>query len=138
MSTGLMLLCCVIVGGLGAAHGYLTFFSRVFAPRELEVEQAMQRVSPRISKATTMWRAGQGFHASHSLGALLFALVYGYMSLQHPELLFSSWFLQLIGAGYLLSMAVLALRFWFKVPQRGVFVALVCYLLACGLAAVPL
>ena len=89
MSTYLMLVACVIVGGLGAVHGYLTFFSGVFAPREVDVAQAMQRVSPRISSATTMWRAGQGFHASHSLGAMLFALMYGYLSLQQPALLLS-------------------------------------------------
>lgn len=134
MSVYLMLLACVIVGGLGAVHGYLTFFSRVFAPRDVDVEHAMLRVSPRISSATTMWRAGQGFHASHSLGALLFALMYSYLSLQQPALLFTSVVLQLIGAVYLFSLALLAFRYWFKVPQRGVVVATICYLLACWLA----
>lgn len=134
MSAYLMLLACVIVGGLGVVHGYLTFFSHVFAPRDVELAQAMLRVSPRISSATTMWRAGQGFHASHSLGALLFALIYGYLSLQQPALLFASVVLQLIGAVYLLCLALLAFRFWFKVPQRGVVLATVCYLLACWLA----
>lgn len=134
MSAYLMLLACVIVGGLGTVHGYLTFFSHVFAPRDVELAQAMLRVSPRISSATTMWRAGQGFHASHSLGALLFALIYGYLSLQQPALLFASVALQLIGAVYLLCLALLAFRFWFKVPQRGVVLATVCYLLACWLA----
>ncbi|HAT41529.1 MAG TPA: hypothetical protein DCS87_07335 [Rheinheimera sp.] len=134
MSAYLMLLACVIVGGLGVVHGYLTFFSHVFAPRDVELAQAMLRVSPRISSATTMWRAGQGFHASHSLGALLFALIYGYLSLQQPALLFASVALQLIGAVYLLCLALLAFRYWFKVPQRGVVLATVCYLLACWLA----
>ncbi len=134
MSAYLMLLACVIVGGLGVVRGYLTFFSHVFAPRDVELAQAMLRVSPRISSATTMWRAGQGFHASHSLGALLFALIYGYLSLQQPALLFASVALQLIGAVYLLCLALLAFRFWFKVPQRGVVLATICYLLACWLA----
>lgn len=62
---------------------------------------AMKTVSPRVSRHTTMWRAGTGFHASHSLGAMLFGLVYGYLAL--------------------------ARLYWFKVPFRGILLAACLY-----------
>lgn len=134
MSAWLIFVACLIVGCLGALHAYLTFFSRAFEARDPALAKAMTEVSPRISSATTIWRAGQGFHASHSLGALLFAVVYGQLCLQAPALLFSSWGLLLGGGVYLMGMTLLAFRYWFHVPQRGVVIATVCYLAGCLLA----
>jgi hypothetical protein len=46
-----------------------------------------------LTRQTTMWRAWIGFNASHSMGAVFFGLVYGYLALLHVELLFRSPFL---------------------------------------------
>jgi hypothetical protein len=48
----------------------------------------MSATAPVISRETTMWKAWIGFNASHSLGAILFGLVYGYLALAHPAFLF--------------------------------------------------
>jgi len=37
-----------------------------------------------------MWKAWIGFNASHSLGAVLFGQVYGYLVLAHAPMLLSS------------------------------------------------
>ena len=74
-----------------------------------------------------MWKAWVGFNASHSLGALLFGLVYGYLAVAVPEVLFHSIFLLLLGLGMLVALSLLAWRYWFAIPFRGIALALVCY-----------
>ena len=66
-----------------------------------------------------MWRAWIGFNASHSLGAMLFGLVYGYLAVFHLELLLQSRFLLLLGALFLGSFVVLAKHYWFVIPLAG-------------------
>jgi hypothetical protein len=87
----------------------------------------MQRVSPIISNETTMWKAWVGFNASHSLGALLFGAVYGYLAFAEPVLLFHSWFLLALGAALLASYLWLSAKYWFSVPFTAIAVASVSY-----------
>lgn len=119
-----------IVGLLGALHLWLTFRSASFAPRDAELEARMKVVSPRITRQTTLWRAGLGFHASHSLGAMLFGLVYAQLVWAEPAPLWQLPLLQALGLVYLLAMGVLARLFWFRVPQQGLLLALLFYVSA--------
>ena len=89
----------------------------------------MREVTPVISRATSRWKCLIGFNASHSLGAMLFGLVYGYLALMHPAFLFQSTFLLTVGLGLLLSYAWLAKVYWFSVPFTGILIALFSYLL---------
>lgn len=89
-------------------------------------------VLPVISRQTTMWRAWTGFNASHSYGVILFGLVYGYLALIHSAFLFESWFLTGLGLLTLVGYTVLAKRYWFSIPLRGVSLATALY--ALGLA----
>ena len=81
-----------------------------------------------------MARAATGFHASHSLGAMLFALVWGYLALGQWVMLAHSPFLLALGMGVLLAYLALAHRYWFCVPQRGIALAAALY--AAGLVLV--
>jgi hypothetical protein len=74
-----------------------------------------------------MWRAWVGFNASHSLGALLFGTIYGYLAVVHRALLFQSWFLLSLGLLTLVAYALLGKRYWFSVPFRGILLAAVFY-----------
>lgn len=76
-------------------------------PRDPALQARMREVSPVISRETTMWKAWIGFNASHGLGAVLFGLVYGYLALAHPAVLFQSAFL--LGLGLCLLGAYTAL-----------------------------
>ena len=87
----------------------------------------MQTTSLRITGETTVWRAWIGFNASHSMGALLFGLVFAYLAAAHPELLFGSVFLLAVGFAMLCGFVVLAKLYWFSVPFAGLTVSLVCY-----------
>ena len=87
----------------------------------------MKEVSPYISRQTTIWLAGQGFHASHSFGAMLFGPVYLYLAIEPSHFLLGSYFLLGVGLVYLLAMAVLARRYWFSIPFRGVSLSCVSY-----------
>lgn len=117
-----------IVLVLGTLHLVLTFHSNRFEPRDAGLLARMKEVSPAISRQTTLWRAGQGFHASHSLGAMLFGLVYLYLAFEPSHFLLGSRFLLGLGLAYLLAMAMLARRYWFSVPFRGVSLSLAAYL----------
>jgi hypothetical protein len=87
----------------------------------------MQAVSPVISRETTMWKAWVGFNASHSMGAMLFGLIYGYLAWSHSELLFGSVFLLALGFAMLGGFLVLGRIYWFRIPFAGISLALACY-----------
>lgn len=86
-----------------------------------------------LTSETTVWRAWIGFNASHSMCAVFFGLVFGFLAIAQPELLFRSIYLQALGVAVLVGFVVLAKLYWFSIPLIGVGVALVCFLV--GLVA---
>jgi hypothetical protein len=121
---------------LGSVHLLYTYVGPKLLPRKRDVLSAMKEDSPVISSETSMWKAWIGFNASHSMGAILFGLVYGYLALFHSELLFDSWYLLGVGAAMLTGLLVLAKLYWFRVPFIGIAVALACF--AGGIVATAL
>ena len=115
---------------LGLIHLLYTFRGRKLHPRDAELEQRMREISPVITRETTMWRAWVGFNASHSLGAILFGLIYGYLAIAHQAFLFAAPFLLLVGLVLLLGYVFLGMRYWFSVPYRGIVLATVLYVVA--------
>jgi hypothetical protein len=132
MSLASALVCAsaAIIAFLGAAHLLFTFYGPKLRPREAALEGQMQAVSPGLTRQTTMWRAWIGFNASHSVGALLFGLVYGYLAVQHGPMLFESTFLKVLGVAVLASYVMLAKAYWFHIPLRGAALALALYMAA--------
>ncbi len=127
-STLLLAAGAAIVGTLGTAHLVLTFWGPKLLPRDRSVREAMEGCSLVITDQTTYWRAWIGFNASHSLGAILFAAVYGYLALFHVEFLQQSRFLLGLGVATLLSYVALAQRYWFITPLIGTSSALALFL----------
>ena len=123
-----------IIGALGSIHLAYTFFTDKFDPRDAALRERLQAVSPVITRGTTMWKAWIGFNASHSLGAMLFGVVYGYLALVRGEWLAASPFLLALGLLFLGGYMVLARLYWFSVPQRGVALALALYLAGVAMA----
>ncbi|MBR7801755.1 LIC_13387 family protein [Undibacterium fentianense] len=113
---------------LGSIHLYLSFFSRVFYPRDDHLLDLMQSNSPRLTRQTTLWRAGLGFHASHSLGAMLYGALFLYFVTIVPDFFFKQDFLLVIGFIYVACMFALARRYWFRVPFYGTALASILYL----------
>jgi hypothetical protein len=87
----------------------------------------MNSVSPVISAQTTMWKAWVGFNASHSMGAILFGLIYGYLAAFEANLLFGSVYLTIVGLLMLAGLFALARRYWFSAPFAGISVSLLCF-----------
>lgn len=135
-----LLICAsaAIVLLLGTVHLLYTFASNKFQPRDSALAEHMQNVAPVITRQTTVWRAWVGFNASHSLGAMLFGLVYGYLALAAPLALLRDGFLLGLGVLFLASMAVLAWRYWFRIPLIGISLALLSFVSAVVLQALPL
>ncbi len=115
---------------LGVIHLLYTFRGSKLLPRDAELQTHMQAVSPVISRQTSMWKAWIGFNASHSCGAILFGLVYGYLALAQSAVLFESTFLLAVGLLLLTAYAFLGKLYWFSVPYRGVLAAGALYLAA--------
>jgi hypothetical protein len=122
-----MLLSTGIVLFLGGIHLFYTFTGTAFLPRDPAVRTAMDQAPLSITKETTVFRAWVGFNASHSIALILFALVFGFLALQHPQLLFGSVYLLAVGFATLAGFLVLARVYWFSVPFAGIAVALLSY-----------
>lgn len=119
----------LLMGVLGVLHLYYTFQTTKFDPRDPSLKLHMQGVAPGISSHTTVWRCWVGFNASHSLGVILYAVVYGYLALAPGLPLFKSPFLLVVGALLLAAYAALARLFWFHIPLRGILAAAALYAL---------
>ena len=122
-SAGILLL-------LGVIHLLYTFIGVKLTPRDTELKNRMSQVTPVITKDTTMWKAWIGFNASHSMGAMLFGLIYGYMALQHSQILFHSVFMLFVGFSMLVGFFILGKLYWFKVPFFGISISLVFYIVS--------
>lgn len=121
---------------LGSIHLLYTFRGNKLAPRDPALQEAMSATPLVLTSETTVWRAWIGFNASHSICAVFFALVFGFLAISHADLLFRSLYLQLLGVALLVAFLVLAKLYWFSIPLVGVAVALVCFI--AGLAAARL
>lgn len=134
LGTILMTTSAAIVLLLGSIHLLYTFTGNKLTPRDPALTGQMQAVHPVLTRETTMWKAWVGFNASHSMGAMLFGLVYGFLALAHPSLLFASNYLLTLGFVMLAGLVWLANRFWFRIPLAGCAMSLGAYLAAIAAA----
>ncbi|PCE23182.1 hypothetical protein BWP39_26205 [Paraburkholderia acidicola] len=123
----LMVLSAGIMFLLGVVHLAYTFLGNKLTPRDPALQMSMDQISPVLTRQTTMWRAWVGFNVSHSMGLMLFGLVFGFLALAHGDLLFRSPFLLAVGLAMLVAFVVLAKAYWFSAPFTGVSIALACY-----------
>ena len=130
----LMVLSASILLTLGTMHLAYTIWGTSFAPRDPALQVSMSRISPVLTKETTMWRCWMGFNVSHSMGLILFSLVYGYLALAHNQLLFRSPFLLLVGLVMLACLIVVCRLYFFRAPLIGVTISCVFYVVSIALS----
>ena len=130
----LMVLSASINFTLGLVHLVYTFRGPKLTPRDSALQISMSRISPVITKETTMWRCWVGFNASHSMGLILFGLVFGFLALAHGQLLFQSTFLLVVGLAMLGGLVVLSKVYFFSVPLTGISISLACYVASIALS----
>ena len=126
----LMLISAAITFTLGAMHLLYTFSGTLLTPRDPALQIAMTQIAPVITKQTTMWRCWIGFNATHSIGLILFGLIFGYLAATHSQLLFQSWFLLLVGAATLCGYVAVSKAYFFSSPLIGISIALACFIAA--------
>jgi hypothetical protein len=102
-----MVLSASISFTLGVVHLVYTFWGPQLTPRDPALQISMSRIAPVITKETTMWRCWVGFNVSHSMGLILFGLVFCFLALAHGQLLFHSPFLLVVGLAMLGGFVVL-------------------------------
>ena len=130
----LMVLSASIILTLGVVHFVYTFWGTKLTPRDPALQISMSQISPVITKETTIWRCWVGFNASHSMGLILFGLVFGFLALAHGQLLFHSPFLLVVGLAMLVGFVVLSKVYFFSVPLTGISIALACYVASIALS----
>ena len=130
----LMVLSAGIVFMLGVAHLAYTFWGPNLTPRDPALQISMSQVAPVITNETTMWRCWVGFNASHSMGLILFGLIFGFLGLAHSELLFQSPFLLVVGLAMLVGFVLLSKAYFFSAPLAGVSISLACYVASVALS----
>ena len=123
-----------VLGALGSIHLLYTYRGDKLHPRDPELRAAMERSTIVITRQTTVWRAHRGFNATHSLGLLLFALLYGHLALWQWPVLRASPFLLALGMAVLLAYLGLAQRYFFRIPLRGMALASALYAAGWALA----
>lgn len=123
ISSALLASSALVVGSLGTAHLIFTFHGDHFLPRDSNLQARMLESAPMLTNETSMWHAWVGFNASHSMGAMLFGAVYGYLALAQDDLLFRSPVLLGVGLAQLGGYLFVARRYWFSAPLRGVVLA---------------
>lgn len=123
----LMTASAAIVLALGTLHLVYTFWGPKLTPRDPELQARMAQVSPVITNETTIWRSWIGFNATHSMSLILFGMIYGFLALAHPEILFRSIFLLTVGLLTLGGFFILAKLYFFSIPFAGIAISLICY-----------
>lgn len=123
----LMALSAGIVIALGLLHLLYTYWGPKLRPKDPELQLTMDRISPVISSETTMWRCWIGFSSTHSMSLILFGLMYGFLGLAHPDLLFNSVFFLSVGLVTLAGFVALAKLYFFSIPFGGIAISLTCY-----------
>lgn len=121
---------------LGVFHFVYTFWGANLTPRDPALEISMSQVSPVITNQTTMWRCWVGFNASHSMGLILFGLLFGFLAAAHSELLFHSPFLLVVGLVMLGGLVVLSKVYFFSAPFAGMSVSLACFVASIAFAVI--
>jgi hypothetical protein len=130
----LMVLSASIAFTLGAVHFVYTFWGTKLTPRDPALKISMGLTSPVITNETTIWRCWVGFNASHSMGLILFGLVFGFLALVHGQLLFQSPFLLVVGLAMLAGFVALSKLYFFGVPFTGMGISLACYVASIALS----
>ncbi|SED50455.1 hypothetical protein SAMN05216205_5412 [Pseudomonas mohnii] len=123
---------------LGLVHLAYTYFGDKLHPRDTDLLARLKTTSPVISRQTSVWKAWIGFNASHSLGAILFGAIFGYLALEQPMLLFHSYFLGFTGLIVLGAYLVMAKLYWFTRPLQGISLAFLFYVVGFILANIHL
>jgi hypothetical protein len=132
----LMVVSAGIVFMLGVVHFVYTFRGPNLTPRDRALQISMSQISPVITNETTMWRCWVGFNASHSMGLILFGLVFGFLAVAHGELLFHSPFLLVVGLAMLGGFAALSKLYFFSAPFAGICLSLACYIASIAVSRV--
>lgn len=133
LATVLLVVSAAVLFSLGAIHLVITFVGPKLKPRDPALLARMREVSPGITGRASMWDFWVGFNVSHSMAALLYGAIYGYLAIAHPDLLFSSVYLLAVGALTLGGLLVVGKIYWFRAPLIGISVSLLCYV--AGVAA---
>jgi hypothetical protein len=132
----LMVLSASMIFTLGVVHLVYTFWGPNLTPRDSTLQISMSQIAPVITNETTMWRCWVGFNASHSMGLILFGLVFGYLALADGQFLFQSRFLLAVGLAMLIGFVVLCKIYFFSVPLTGISISLACYVASIALSRV--
>lgn len=90
----------------------------------------MARTGLRLTRLTTLWLAWVGFNLSHSLGAVAFGAFVVLIGRSAPSYAAQAWLAAPLAALVAALYLAIGLRHWFRVPNTGCALSLLCFLAA--------
>ncbi|MFT5677249.1 MAG: hypothetical protein ACI808_003201 [Paraglaciecola sp.] len=130
MSIMFLALGCLIFILLGSIHWRSVLYTNKFEPEDNAILDMMKNNNSKITDQTSIWNGLTGFHISHSLGLIIFGVLYITLAIDNPDYLFSS----IILKTYLLVLPViyilLAQKYWFSLPRNGFIIGFVLIILS--------
>ena len=122
---------------LGFAHGVYTWIERTrpfrLTPRDADVLDAMKGTALKIHPTTDLWRAWLGFNFSHSLGAIVFGLVYLILATSDFAVIADNTVLLWLPVVVSGLFVILAWQYWFIIPLVGTAIGFGCFVVSAGL-----
>jgi hypothetical protein len=115
---------------LGSAHLWYTLFTDKLSPSSNPAFEAMQNARINLTRQTTVYKAWIGFNLSHSLGAIFFGTINIVLAVEYPEVVGHAMTLLMLNVIVCVSYLIMAKKYWFRVPFRGIAVATCCFVLA--------
>jgi hypothetical protein len=130
MSIMFLALGCLIFILLGSIHWRSVLYTNKIEPEDNAILDMMKNNNSKITDQTSIWNGLTGFHISHSLGLIIFGVLYITLAIDNPDYLFSS----IILKTYLLVLPViyilLAQKYWFSLPRNGFIIGFVLIILS--------
>jgi hypothetical protein len=130
LSIVFLVLGCLIFILLGLIHWKSVLYTNKFEPEDSVILDMMKNNNSKITNQTSIWNGLTGFNISHSLGLIIFGVLYVTLAIDNPDYLFSSNVLKV----YLLVLPViyivLAHKYWFSLPRNGFIIGFCLILLS--------
>lgn len=133
VATITLVLAGLLVAVLGALHLLFTWRGRRLHPADPALIRGMQQTPLCLTRETDMWRAWLGFNGSHGLGVVGYGLMVAGLAATDARLFARNPPLAAWAVAMMIGYLLLARRYWFSVPRRGLSLATV--LLVAGLVA---
>lgn len=115
---------------LGTLHLAGILFTDKFLPDNKKLIDDLKLASTNLSKHTNMWSGWIGFNTSHSTGLMFIGIANIYLSVNYFTLMQTDnmfFIFNILTVGFYVWIAK---KYWFKIPQTGIIITFICFIIS--------